>query len=230
VKEGDRWGPMLSVAWLGAGLVHVALAFLWAPDPRSTSWADPIAFRIFFFHVPLAWSGYLAFGIVFAASIVFLRTRNARWDHLAVASAGVGVVLISLALVTGALWQEAETGEYWRWDDARLFTTFVLWLVYLAYVALRSTGEGGEGEARMAAIYGIVAFASVPISFFSVRLLPALHPPPGSREYMTPVFVAVLLVGVVVFTLLYLLLLRHRLALLKQALTLEEAKQSLEGA
>ena len=188
-----------------------------------------MAFRIFFFHVPLAWSGYLAFGIVFAASIVFLRTRDPRWDHLAASSAHVGVVLISLALVTGALWQQAETGEYWRWDDARLFTTFVLWLVYLAYVALRSTGGGGEAEARMSAVYGIVAFASVPISFFSVRLLPALHPPPGSREYMTPAYVAVLLVGVIAFTLLYVILLRQRIGLQKLGLALEEMKQDMES-
>jgi len=229
MARDDRVGLSLAVAWLAISLVHLFLAFLWAPDPASTAWADPVAFRIFFFHVPLAWAGYLAFGIVFAASIAFLRTRSPKWDRLAASSAEVGVVLTSFGLVTGAIWQEAETGEYWRWDDARLFTTFVLWLVYVAYVALRSTGEGGEGEARMSAIYGIVAFASVPISFFSVRLLPALHPPPGSREYMTPTYGAVLLVGVVALTVLYVVLLRQRLALRTQALSLEDAKQAMEG-
>lgn len=228
MSAGERAVLPLAAGFLAAGVLLAFLALVYAPDPASEAWADPVAFRIFFFHVPLAWSGYLAFGVVFAASIGYLWNRRSILDSVAAASAEVGVVLTTLALVTGAVWQEAETGQYWRWDDARLFTTFVLWLVYLAYVALR-TGTEGEEEARMAALYGVLAFATVPISFFSVTYLSSLHPTTGAAQYMTPAYVAVLVVGVVAFTLLYLLLLQRRLDLREHSRTLEAAKVALGG-
>ena len=43
--------------------------------------------RILYFHVPMAWVAFLAFFVVFAASIAYLRTHNERWDHLGRASA-----------------------------------------------------------------------------------------------------------------------------------------------
>lgn len=228
MTKSERFVLPLVVGFLVTGLVLTYLALVFAPAPPSPPMADPVAFRIFFFHVPLAWSGYLAFGVVFLASVAFLRKRDPRWDGLAASSAEIGVVLTTFALVTGAIWQKAETGYYWRWDDARLFTTFVLWLVYLAYVALRA-GTEGEEEARMAAIYGILAFATVPISFFSVRILSSLHPAVGAKDFMTPTYGAVLLVGAIASTLLYLLLLQRRLTLWHQKKRLLDVKMVMGG-
>ena len=45
--------------------------------------------RIFYFHVPVAWVAFLAMGIVFVGSIVYLSRRDMKWDALAHASAEV---------------------------------------------------------------------------------------------------------------------------------------------
>ncbi|MDQ4095752.1 MAG: cytochrome c biogenesis protein CcsA, partial [Actinomycetota bacterium] len=52
--------------------------------------------RIFYVHVPSAWVGYLAFAVVFIASIAFLRTGARRWDLLAAAAAEIGVLFVTI--------------------------------------------------------------------------------------------------------------------------------------
>ncbi|MCL4394721.1 MAG: cytochrome c biogenesis protein, partial [Chloroflexi bacterium] len=92
----------------------------------------------------------------------FLRTRQRRWDALALASAEIGVVFTTLVLLTGPLWAKVVWGVFWVWD-ARLTTTLILWLIYVAYLMLRSSAEG-ERRQRFAAVLGIVGFLDVPLS------------------------------------------------------------------
>jgi heme exporter protein C len=42
-------------------------------------------------------------------------------------------------------------------------------LIYVSYIMLRAASESPERKARFAAIYGIVAFATVPLSWFAIR-------------------------------------------------------------
>ena len=131
--------------------------------------------RIFYFHVPAAWIAYLAFTIVFIASIAYLRTNARRWDLLAHASAEIGLVFCSLVLVTGPIWARPVWGTWWQWD-ARLTSTLVLWLTYAGYLLLRSLATEQGSEGRPAAILGIAGFVNVPIVHFSVRWWRTLHP------------------------------------------------------
>jgi len=131
--------------------------------------------RIFYFHVPSAWIAYLAFGIVFVASIAYLRTSERRWDLVAHASAEAGVVFCTLVLVTGPIWARPVWGTWWQWD-ARLTSTLVLWLTYVGYLFLRSLAEDPNRVGRLAAVVGIVGFVNVPIVHFSVRWWRTLHP------------------------------------------------------
>jgi heme exporter protein C len=131
--------------------------------------------RIFYFHVPAAWIAYLAFTIVFIASIAYLRTNARRWDLLAHSSAEIGLVFCSLVLVTGPIWARPVWGTWWQWD-ARLTSTLVLWLTYAGYLLLRSLAAEGGSEGRPAAILGIAGFVNVPIVHFSVRWWRTLHP------------------------------------------------------
>jgi heme exporter protein C len=131
--------------------------------------------RIFYFHVPSAWVGYLAFAIVFVASIAFLRTGARRWDLLAHAAAEVGVVFVTLVLITGPIWARPVWGTWWQWD-ARLTSAFVMWLTYVGYLFLRALAEDPRSAGRMAAIVGIVGFINVPIVHFSVYWWRTLHP------------------------------------------------------
>lgn len=197
------------------------------PPPLPGCWNAPAAFRIFLFHVPLAWTAYLSFGIVFVASSAYLKTKDLKWDALAMASGEIGVVLVTLALLTGSIWNRAELGVFWRWDDARLFATFILWTVYIAYLALH-TGSRDHREARLAAVFGVFAFAAVPVSYLSQFLFSSLHI--SIRPTFPPETWSTLTVGVVAFTLLFAYLLWWRLEVDALESRLSNVKEAMEAS
>jgi heme exporter protein C len=131
--------------------------------------------RIFYFHVPSAWIAYLAFGLVFIASVAYLRTENRRWDLLAESSAELGVIFTTLVLVTGPIWARPVWGTWWQWD-ARLTSSLVMWLTYAGYLFLRALATDRRQAGRLAAVVGIVGFVNVPIVHFSVQWWRTLHP------------------------------------------------------
>jgi heme exporter protein C len=131
--------------------------------------------RIFYFHVSAAWVAYLSFGVVFLASIAYLRRGDRRWDLLAHAAAEVGVLFCTLVLVTGPIWARPVWGTWWQWD-ARLTSTLVLWLTYIGYLFLRSLATDATRAGRLAAVVGIIGFIDVPIVHFSVQWWRTLHP------------------------------------------------------
>jgi heme exporter protein C len=159
-------------AWAAVALA-LALVFFSARE-ADTAMGGQLQ-RVFYFHVPAAWIAYLAFTIVFIASIAFLRTNARRWDLLAHSSAEIGLVFCTLVLITGPIWARPVWGTWWQWD-ARLTSTLVLWLTYAGYLLLRSLAAEPGSEGRPAAILGIAGFVNVPIVHFSVRWWRTLHP------------------------------------------------------
>jgi heme exporter protein C len=131
--------------------------------------------RIFYIHVPSAWVAYLSFATTFIASIAYLRTRSARWDHLAHSAAEIGLVFTTVVLVTGPIWARPVWGTWWQWD-ARLTSTFVMWLTYVSYLLLRSLASDPQRVGGPAAVVGIIGFINVPIVHFSVQWWRTLHP------------------------------------------------------
>jgi len=166
--------------------------------------------RIMYFHVPSAWISFLAFFVTFMASILVLAKRSEWWDCLATASAEIGVLFCTLALVTGSIWGRGHWEVWWVWD-ARLTTTFILWLMYTVYLVLRMSTESSERSARFGAVFAIVGFAVVPLVFASVKLWETQHPKGMVRGGLDPKMLQALLFCVGAFTLLYFALLRGRL-------------------
>jgi heme exporter protein C len=174
--------------------------------------------RIFYVHLPSAWVAYLAFGVVFLASIAYLRTGARRWDLMAHSGAEVGVLFCSLVLVTGPIWARPVWGTWWQWD-ARLTSTLVLWLTYVGYLFLRSLAADATRAGRLAAVVGIVGFIDVPIVHFSVQWWRTLHP--SGPTIANPVAdsglgggeVGALLASLLAFTLLFAWLLALRIRL-----------------
>jgi heme exporter protein C len=172
-RTGPRWGALLAAATAGIGLIALALVVLYAPTER----VQGIAQRIFYFHVPMAWTAYLAFFVVLVASIGYLWTRDLRWDTVARASVEIGLLFTTLVLITGSLWGKPIWNTWWTWD-ARLTSTLVLWFIYVAYVMLRAYTPDLERGARFGAVLGILGFLDVPIVHFSVQWWRGLHPSP----------------------------------------------------
>jgi heme exporter protein C len=133
--------------------------------------------RIFYFHVASAWAGMDAFFVCFVANLLYVWKRQPQYDFLGVAGAEVGLVLTTVVLITGPIWAHPVWGIWWTWD-ARLTSTFVLWLLYVSYLLLRSLIEEADRRALLSAIFGIFAFIDVPLVFFSIRWWRTQHPAP----------------------------------------------------
>lgn len=213
-------------------LIAIYMALIYTPEvDTDKGWAAPKAQKIFYFHVPSAWVSYLAFGVVFVCSIIYLKTNSRKWDIIAYSSAEIGVVFCTLAIITGPIWAKAEWGVFWRWEDVKLFMTLVLWLIYLSYVALRAEGGMSDQSARLAAVFGIIGFICVPLSFAANRIWSQFHPtviatPRGSVQ---PIMMQALIVAVIAFTLLYIYLLIMRIELENLNTKVEELKEQIGG-
>ncbi len=192
-------------------VIAIALYMALYYAPREATMGD--AQRIFYFHVPSAWIGFLAFFIVFVSSVLYLTKGTRKWDALALSAAEIGVVFTTLVLLTGPIWAKAAWGAFWVWD-ARLTTTLILWFIYIGYLTLRSTVDDVR-KARLAAVLGIVGFLDVPVIYVSVTVWRTMHPAlvisePGGLE---PAMRTTLFVALASFTLLFALLLVARVRL-----------------
>ncbi len=168
-----RW--VLLPPLVGVGMLAMLVGAVVAA-PRELVEGD--VQRLMYIHVPSAQAMYLAFGIVFLASVMVLWRRDMRWDAVARGAASVGVMFTAFALITGALWGKPTWGVYWQWD-ARLTSTLVLFLVYAAYLLARAMSDpSDEQAARYSAVYAIIGFLDVPLIVMSVRWWRTLHPQP----------------------------------------------------
>lgn len=170
---GSPTGIALAVSTGVTMVIALYMTFIYAP---TDTMQGPVQ-RVFYLHLPMAWIAYLAFFIVFVASIAYLIKRNRRWDQVARSSAEVGLVFTTLVIITGALWGRPIWGTYWEWD-ARLTTTLILWFIYLGYFMIRAYISDQERAMRYAAVVGIIGFIDVPIIHMSVRWWRTLHPEP----------------------------------------------------
>src|SRR5579883_554563 len=139
--------------------------------------AQGAIFKIIFFHVPAAMTGMVAGTVAMIASVLFLITKNFKYDALAVAVTEVGLAFLAANLVTGSLWGRVIWGIWWTWD-ARLTSALVCWLLYAGYLMLRHAIEEPTARARIAAVFNIFAFADVPILIFSIKWWRTQHPQP----------------------------------------------------
>jgi heme exporter protein C len=184
--------------------------------------------RIFYYHVPSAWTAFLLFLINFLASVFYLIRRNDRADIIALVSAEVGVVFCTVVLVTGPIWARPVWGIWWTWD-LRLTTTLVLWLIYVAYLMLRRFSSGSQTP-LVAAVLAVFGALDVPLVYFSIWYFRTQHPSPviGKGGSLDPRMAYVLLINWAAFLCLAFMVCwsRYRLERLKREV---EETQALEA-
>lgn len=132
--------------------------------------------RIFYIHMPSFFGAFLAFGATVIGGIQYLRTRDVKWDTLALAGVEVGMALGIINLVTGAIWARPIWNTWWTWDP-RLTSDAIMCLTYAAYLMLRQGIENPDTMRRFASVYGILAFSTVIITLIITRIRPdTIHP------------------------------------------------------
>ncbi len=168
--------------------------------------------RIFYFHMGTVWVATVAFTIVFIASIMFLKNGKRKWDILALSSAEIGVLFITLTIITGAIWAKPVWGAWWTWDP-QLTTTFILWILYIVYLVLRSVAGENIRQAKFAAVFSIIAFIDLPIVYISARIKRGISPvvfgPGGGGIESTMLYT--MLITFVACTFLFIVMLKQRM-------------------
>jgi heme exporter protein C len=207
---GYRAQRVMGVATL-VGLLATVVIGLFVVPPDATQGDVQ---RLMYVHVPVAWVTFLAFGIVFIASVAYLKTGRIRWDRVAAASAEIGVQFCALTIVLGSLWGRPVWGTWWTWDP-RLTTTAVLLLIYVGYLSLRKVADSPARRAKWSAVVGVVGFIDVPIVHLSVVWWRSLHQQatvlrPGAPT-IAGSMLATLLLAFVTFSLAYGYLMAARL-------------------
>src|SRR4051794_40773109 len=198
-----RRGRRLSAA----GLVAVAAVYVLALGYTPVEARQGLAQKIFYLHVPAAWSALLSFSLVGLSGGLYLWLQDPRLDRFAAASAEVGVAFSAIMLTTGPIWAKPIWGTWWTWD-ARLTLTLFLFFLFIGYLALRAAVHDPAERARFSAVVGILGLLLVPFIHLSVYLFRTLHPRPivlkPSAPSLPPEMLRTLLISVVVFTVLYL--------------------------
>jgi heme exporter protein C len=220
-----RLGLLLS----GIALVGLAGVFVLALGFTPVEARQGLAQKIFYVHVPAAWSGLLAFTLVGIASASYLWLKDPRLDRFAAASAEVGVVFSAVMLTTGPIWAKPIWGTWWTWD-ARLTLTLFVFFLFVGYLALRAAVSDAAERARFSAVVGILGMLLVPFVHLSVYLFRTLHPQPivlkPSAPSLPGEMLTTLLWSTLVFTVLYVgfVTVRYGLSLA------EEAREDADGS
>jgi heme exporter protein C len=131
--------------------------------------------KVFYFHIGTAWTALLGFILAGVFSVVYLITKNLKWDRLQVAAIEVSLVFFLITIALGSIWARPAWNTWWTWDP-RLTTAAVTELIYVAYFMLRQGIDDPDRRARFGAVYALVGALSAPITFFAIRLFRTIHP------------------------------------------------------
>ncbi len=201
-----RWATPLCLL---AGLVIATAALVWGVvfGPADALQGDTV--RIVYLHVPTAWLGMAGWSSIAVASFTEIVWRHPLAGIAARAVALPGALFTAICLLTGSIWGRPAWGTWWVWDG-RLTSMLVLLFLYMGYMALESAARGaqgaGQGQGRMAAIFGLVGAVNIPVIHYSVTWWNSLHQPPSitmGKSAMAGVFLWPLLAATLGFSLIF---------------------------
>jgi len=147
------------------------MVFFYAPMERTMGEVQ----RVFYFHVATAWVGMLGFMVAAVVGILYLVKNDRKYDVAGLAAIEISLVFFFITIILGSIWARPAWNTWWTWDP-RLTTATIVELIYAAYIMLRQGIEDPDRRARFGAVYAILGFVSVPLTFISIRLLRTIHP------------------------------------------------------
>ncbi|MEA3439019.1 MAG: cytochrome c biogenesis protein CcsA [Chloroflexota bacterium] len=207
------------------------MVFFYAPTERIMGQVQ----RVFYFHVAAGWVGMLSFLVAAITGVIYLIKEDKKWDLVEQAGVEIGMVFAFINVVTGSIWARPIWNTWWTWDP-RLTTATIMLLIYAAYLMLRAGIDDPDRRARFGAVYAIIGFLSVPLTFFSARLFRTIHPvvvgsnQPGAEGAfdMTTLMQQTFMFSLVVFTFIFFVLLWHRIRLGRLSDEVEKLKMKVE--
>jgi len=166
--------PLALVLMLVGSIVPRGMRSL---NPALNSWWFPV-------HVTFAFLGNAVFAVAFVAGIMYLLQERMlkskkfsglyyrlpsleTLDSINYRCLTIGFPLMTLGIISGAVWAESAWGTYWSWDPKEAWA-LITWFLYAALLHGRLT-VGWRG--RRAAIFAIIGFACLLFTFLGVNLM-----------------------------------------------------------
>jgi len=171
ISRLDRSVRLFNWMAVAAIAVNLWLVFFFAPTERSMGNVQ----RILYFHVGSAWVGSIAFFVALVCGFWYLWKPSRTVDTVALASVEIGFVFLTMATVAGSVWGKPAWNTWWTWTP-RLTLITIAWLTYAAYFMLRGAIEDDDKRGRFSAVYVIIAFVTIIMSYLSIRILRDIHP------------------------------------------------------
>jgi heme exporter protein C len=227
MESQPRTLAILDVLTIVLLVIATGMVFFYAPMEAVMGQVQ----RVFYFHVAAGWVGMLGFLVAAISGIAYLITKDHKWDVAGLAAVEVGMVFAFINIVTGSIWARPIWNTWWTWDP-RLTTATVMELIYAAYLMLRSGIEDPDRRARFGAVYAIIGFVSVPLTFFSARLFRTIHPvviggsdPNAQGTFdMTSLMLQTFMFSLLTFTFIFADLLWHRIRVGRLAERVEQLR------
>lgn len=215
--------------WLTVILLLVATAMVFFFTPTERVMGD--VQKVFYFHVAAGWVGMLGFLVAAGAGVFYLAKGDPKMDIIGLSAVEIGMTFAFINIVSGSIWARPIWNTWWTWDP-RLTTATIMELIYAAYLMLRSGIEDPNRRARFGAVYAIIGFISVPMTFLSARLFRTIHPvvvgsnQPGAEGSfdMSPAMLQTFMFSLFTFSLVFIDILWHRIRLGRLAEKVEQLK------
>jgi heme exporter protein C len=134
-------------------------------------------YRILFFHVPAAIVGMVGYFAGLTFSVLYLSSKDLKWDSLAASVVEVSLVFSLVNIVSGSIWARVIWGIWWTWD-ARLTSALVGILIFAGYLMLRRAIDEPTQRARLSAALCIFGCADEVIIWKSIEWFRTQHPSP----------------------------------------------------
>jgi heme exporter protein C len=171
--------PALAVSSLVLVTTALILAFAVVPNDADQGFSQ----RIFYFHVPIAFTAYACFALGAWKALRHLWKGDRNADLESYVAIHQGVIFGILVLLTGSIWAKISWGHWWLWSENQLVLFLVLFLFYCAYFMLRFSVDPGPQRANLSAVYALFGVVLIPVSFLAIRLAQHfIHPVVFTRD------------------------------------------------
>jgi heme exporter protein C len=226
---------VLNLATTAGLLALMWAAFMHAKPALNLAGDEQAAQRIFYIHMACNIGALAAFLMSVVGSIMYLITRNLDWDRVTQASVEVGTVIGMGTIITGAIWSKPTWNTYWTWDP-RLTASTITVLIYVAYILFRNGIDNRRTKALFGSIYAMIAFLSIPLTYYSARWFRSIHPIVFDGENaeaqgdfaMGATMGQTLVIGAISFSLLFASLMIMRWRQLRVEDRIEEMREEIE--
>ena len=167
------------------------------------------SYRIIYLHVPMAIYSQLIYWFMAIWSFCFLIWKIKIAPSMILSAAYIGCMVTFLALLSGSVWGIPTWGTWWQWD-ARITSTFILFIMYLALLTVNNSFQNTNTADQITAWVALVGVINIPIIKKSVDWWSTLHQPASislttessiDLSMLIPLIISITGVGIFLFSL-----------------------------